>query len=225
MALIYLYRNDENRFEIYDLNEDDQMPYVIMNSMSVAEFRGSSQSNVLWTTLDCIKAWNRTRTEFGPIPFRYAFKRIWEGGHGDQSQHYAGVAFDCGQVLSQEERNRLHTIATRLDVWSYVEPLYLTPTWVHFDKRYGQSACSAGYPLLRKGDRGIYVLIMQDALNALGYNTRFLDGNFGERSEEALLRFQSSQGLVNDGICGCETWRRLTALAKGIGLTDTVIEP
>ncbi|MEE0831292.1 MAG: peptidoglycan-binding protein, partial [Longicatena sp.] len=91
MALIYLYRNDENRFEIYDLNEDDQMPYVIMNSMSVAEFRGSSQSNVLWTTLDCIKAWNRTRTEFGPIPFRYAFKRIWEGGHGDQSQHYAGV--------------------------------------------------------------------------------------------------------------------------------------
>jgi peptidoglycan hydrolase-like protein with peptidoglycan-binding domain len=66
---------------------------------------------------------------------------------------------------------------------------------------------------------------MQDALNALGYNTRFLDGDFGERSEEALLRFQSSQGLVNDGICGCETWRRLTALAKGIGLTDTVIEP
>lgn len=225
MAFVYLYRNDENVFEIFELNEDDQMPYVILNSMKVSEFRGSSQSNVLWTSLDCIKAWNQTRLEYGPIPFRYAFKRIWEGGHGDMSQHYAGVAFDCGQVLNQEERNRLYNIANRLNVWSYVEPLSLTPTWVHLDKRYGQSACRAGYPLLRKGDRGLYVLIMQDALNALGYSTRTLDGIFGDRSEEALLRFQNSQNLVNDGICGCQTWRRLSALAKGIGFTDTIINP
>ena len=41
------------------------------------------------------------RTYGSAIPFRYAFKRIWEGGHGKQSQHYAGVAFDVGQALSQ----------------------------------------------------------------------------------------------------------------------------
>lgn len=225
MALVYIYRNEENRFERFDLNEEDQMPYVIENSMRVSEFRGSSQSNVLWTTLDAIRAWNQTRTAFGPIPFRYAFKRIWEGGHGNMSQHYAGVAFDCGQVLSPGERNRLHDVATRLGVWSYVEPQYLTPTWVHFDKRYGVPACSAGYPLLRKGDRGIYVLIMQDALNALGYTTRTLDGIFGDRSEEALLRFQSDNALINDGICGCESWMMLSGQARGIGLTDTVIDP
>ena len=64
-----------------------------------------------------------------------------KGGHGNQSQHYAGVAFDAGQTLSNAERNNLRNVAINSGVWSYVEPAYLTPTWVHFDKRFGKPAC------------------------------------------------------------------------------------
>lgn len=71
-----------------------------------------------------------------PIPVGFAFKRPWEGGHSAQSQHYAGVAFDAGQILSNSERNRLRNTAINSGVWSYVEPARLTPTWVHFDKRF-----------------------------------------------------------------------------------------
>lgn len=207
-------------------NENEAMPYSYGNTMLVREFRGSSASSVLWTTTQTMESWNSTRRNFNaPIPFRYAFKRIWEGGHGRQSQHYAGTALDMGQALSSSERNRLWRTAYNLGVWSYVEPQSMTPTWVHVDKRYGTPACSAGYPTLRNGSRGVYVLILQDALNALGFSTNSLDGFFGNMTLTALKGFQRSNGLNADGICGCATWTRIVNSVVGIGETPTVIDP
>ena len=51
-----------------------------------------------------------------------------------------GVAFDVGQTLTQTQRNRLWDSARNSGVWSYVEPLSITPTWVHFDKRFRNSS-------------------------------------------------------------------------------------
>ena len=75
----------------------------------------------------------------GPIPVGFAFKRPWEGGHSNQSQHYAGVAFDVAQGWTNERRALLRNSAKTSGVWSYVEPVSITPTWVHFDKRFRQS--------------------------------------------------------------------------------------
>lgn len=226
MAKIIVYDEYTGALEVFNLNENDPMPYVYGRTMLVREFRGSSRSTVLWTTTAAMESWNATRRTYGaPIPFRYAFKRIWEGGHGKQSQHYAGVAFDVGQVLTQTQRNRIWNTAKNLGVWVYVEPQYLTPTWVHFDKRYGVPACSAGYPTLRLNNRGVYVLILQDALNALGYSTRSLDGVFGNNTRTALIAYQRNNGLGADGVCGCGTWTRIVSEVVGIGKTPTVLEP
>ena len=226
MTKIIVYDVYSDALEVFDRSENDPMPYAYGNTMLVREFRGSSNSSVLWTTNAAMESWNATRRAYGaPIPFRYAFKRIWEGGHGRQSQHYAGVSFDVGQALSQTQRNRIWNIANDLGVWVYVEPQYLTPTWVHFDKRYGTPACSAGFPTLRRGSRGVYVLILQDALNALGYSTRSLDGVFGGNTYSALVAYQRENGLSTDGVCGCGTWTRIVNEVVGIGLTPTVIDP
>ena len=183
---------------------------------------------MLWTTTAAMEAWNLTRRRYGSgIPVGYAFKRIWEGGHGTASQHYAGVAFDVGQGTSSATRRRIYNAAVATGAWGYVEPLSMTPTWVHFDRRYGTPACSgttAGYPTCRKGNRNTYVLILQDALNALGYSTQTLDGVFGTNTFNALTGFQRSVGLTADGICGCNTWKKLTAASVGIGATKTVID-
>lgn len=137
MAKILVFNNDTNRMEIYYREENQSMPYNVNRSLTVGEFRGSSNSPTLWTTKRAMQSFNTTRYLFGsPIPVGYAFKRPWEGGHGLQSQHYAGVAFDVAQRLSNSERNRLRNLAKESGVWSYVEPAYLTPTWVHFDKRF-----------------------------------------------------------------------------------------
>ena len=228
MAKIFVYDAYTNRMLTYNLTENDVMPYAYGTSLRVKEFRGSSNSSVLWTTTAAMEAWNLTRRSYGKgIYVGYAFKRIWEGGHGTASQHYAGVAFDVGQGTSSATRRRIYNAAVATGAWGYVEPLSMTPTWVHFDRRYGTPACrgtTAGYPTCRKGDRNTYVLILQDALNALGYSTQTLDGVFGTNTFNALTGFQRSVGLTADGICGCNTWKKLTAASVGIGATKTVID-
>ena len=228
MAKLFVYDSYENRMLRYSLNENDPMPYSYGTTLSVREFRGSSGANVLWTTTAAMEAWNLTRRRYGAgIPVGYAFKRVWEGGHGTASQHYAGVAFDVGQGTSNATLKRIYDAAVATRACGYVEPLSMTPTWVHFDRRYGTPACSgttAGYPTCRQGDRSTYVLILQDALNALGYSTRTLDGVFGNNTLTALKAAQRSFGLTADGICGCNTWKKLTAATVGIGSTRTVID-
>ena len=226
MAKIIVFNNDSNRIETYYRGEGERMPYNAGGTLLVGEFRGSSKSPTLWTTKRAMQSFNTTRYLFGgPIPVGFAFKRPWEGGHGSQSQHYAGVAFDAGQVLSSSERNRLRRTAINSGVWSYVEPANLTPTWVHFDRRFGRPACgTAGYPLIRRGSISTYVLIAQDDLNTLGFSTGGLDGIFGGRTEEAVRNYQRSRGLAIDGSIGCNTWRSLQENVVGTGRTSTTID-
>ena len=228
MAKLYVYDAYNNKLLKYNLSENDPMPYAYNNTMRVREFRGSSNSPTLWTTTTAMEAWNLTRRRYGKgIYIGYAFKRIWEGGHGTASQHYAGVSFDVGQNTTSSERLKIRDAAVATRAWGYVEPISMTPTWVHFDRRYGTPACpntTAGYPTVRRGSKSTYVLIVQDALNALGYSTRTLDGIFGANTERALKAFQSSVGLTADGICGCNSWKKLTAASVGIGRTSTVID-
>jgi len=227
MANIYVYNNQTGSMEYYTLAETDAMPYNIGRTLTVGEFRGSSRAGTLWTSRKAMEAFNITRNLWGrPIYVGYAFKRIWEGGHAAMSQHYAGVAFDVGQNLDNFTRNQLRNTAIQSGVWTYVEPAYLTPTWVHFDARESPPACAAGgYPLVRQGSVGIYVLTLQDALNALGYTGSGLDGYFGSGTRNAVIRFQRDYGLDPDGIVGCLTWEALTEAAVGIGRTATVVNP
>ena len=228
MAKVFVYDAYTNKMMKYTLNENDPMPYAYGNTMLLREFRGSSNSPTLWTTVAAMEAWNLTRRTYGKgIYIGYAFKRIWEGGHGTTSQHYAGVSFDVGQNTTSAQRREIYNVARNTGAWGYVEPLSMTPTWVHFDRRYGTPACSgttAGYPTCRRGSKNTYVLILQDGLNALGYSTRTLDGVFGANTESAVKGFQRAMGLTADGICGCNTWKKLTSAVVGIGRTQTVID-
>lgn len=226
MAKIKIYNNDTNRMETYYRGEQEAMPYVTGRTLTVKEFRGSSNSNLLWTEKRAMLAWNSQRYIYGkPIKVGYAFRRPWEGGHSTLSQHYAGFAFDVGQTLTTTERNNLYNSAVNSGVWTYVEPQILTPTWIHFDKRRGNPACSTGgYPQIQMGSRGAYVMIAQDDLNTLGYKTGGLDGIFGSNTQTAVKNYQQNKGLAVDGIIGCNTWRSLQEDVLGKGKTSTTID-
>lgn len=225
MAKILIFNQDTNRMETYFRDESDAMPYNANRTLRVREFRGSSKSNILWTDKRTMQAWNSQRYIYGaPIYVGFAFKRPYEGGHGNQSQHYAGTAFDVGQGLTNAQRTVLRNSAKNSGVWSYVEPASLSPTWVHFDRRFGTPACaSGGYPTVRQGSRGNYVCIAQDDLNTLGFRTGGLDGVFGTQTNNAVRRYQASRGLSVDGIIGCNTWRSLQENVVGTGATSTTI--
>lgn len=136
MAKILIYNNDSNRMETYYRDLNDAMPYITNRTLTVREFRGASASNTLWSEKRVMQSWNSFRYIWGrPIYVGFAFKRIWEGGHERQSQHYAGTAFDVGQNLSYSEQAVMRQAAINSGVWTYVEPVNLSPRWVHFDKR------------------------------------------------------------------------------------------
>ena len=107
-----------------------------------------------------------------------------------------------------------------------MEPAYLTPTWVHFDKRFGKPACvnMAGYPLIKQGSVSTYVLVAQDGLNTLGYRTGGLDGIFGGQTKNAVMEYQRLRGLDADGIVGCSTWRALQEDVVANGRTGTTVD-
>ena len=225
MAKILVYNQDNNRMETFYRGENESMPYNTNGTLKVREFRGSSKSNILWTDKRTMQSWNSQRYLYGaPIYVGFAFKRPYEGGHGSQSQHYAGTAFDVGQTLTNSQRTILRNLAKSSGLWTYVEPVSLSPTWVHFDRRFGTPACSTGgYPIIRHGSRGNYVCIAQDNLNTLGYTTGGLDGIFGPQTFRAVRNYQQSRGLAVDGIIGCNTWRSLQENVVGTGETNTTI--
>ncbi|MDR2909729.1 MAG: peptidoglycan-binding protein [Oscillospiraceae bacterium] len=215
MITVLVYNNRTGRMERYDRELSQAMPYITGSTLSVREFRGKSTSNIIWTDRRAMEAWNINRSSWGkPIYVGYAFRRIGEGGHANQSQHYAGVSFDVGQNLDSASRSSLRNLASSLGVWGYVEPASLTPTWVHFDARLGPPACSAGYPLIREGTRGVYVCTLQDSLEMIGSYGVGIDGVFGSNTKSAVMAFQRQNGLSADGIVGCATWTALTGQAN-----------
>jgi murein L,D-transpeptidase YcbB/YkuD len=146
-------------------------------------------------------------------------------GHTGQSQHFAGTAFDVGQGWTNAKRATLRTSARNSGLWNYVEPVSISPTWVHFDRRQLPPACSTGgYPQIKQGSLSVYVLIAQDDLNTLGFSTGSLDGIFGTKTKSAVIRYQRSRGLTADGIIGCNTWRSLQENVVGTGRTSTTLD-
>ncbi len=55
---------------------------------------------------------------------------------------------------------------------------------------------------LRKGSKGEDVKELQRSLKALGFDTGGVDGVFGEETEAAVLAFQNSYDLYDDGTVG-----------------------
>ncbi|MHB9094845.1 MAG: peptidoglycan-binding domain-containing protein [Eubacteriales bacterium] len=64
-------------------------------------------------------------------------------------------------------------------------------------------------PTLSLGSTGSAVFGLQDLLKSKGFNPGPTDGIFGPLTQAAVLAFQKSRGLVEDGIVGLKTWGAL----------------
>lgn len=227
MTTVYVYNKVADKVERFEKRDNEIMPYVYNNSLTVGQFKGSSISNAVWTDKKTMESWGRFSDIVGkPLYIGLGFKRIWEGGHSGQSPHYAGTALDIGHDLSTAERNKLRVTAINSGLWHYVEPAYLTPSWVHVDNRDKDPSCPKGYPILKQGDKGNYVLVLQDALNTIGYKAG-LDGIFSQNVKNIIIDFQKANGLLSDGTVDCTAWAAITKQAVGIGIgkTSTVVKP
>ena len=72
-----------------------------------------------------------------------------------------------------------------------------------------EAAKLAEMPTVAIGDSGDAVTTLQTELNALGYDCGEADGFFGQNTLNAVLAFQTANGLDADGVVGAQTWAAL----------------
>lgn len=77
-----------------------------------------------------------------------------------------------------------------------------------------------------------YIKLLQEILNSQGYDLK-INSIFDETTKEAVINFQSSEGLTKDGIVGKNTWKNLLTLAdvninpiiKGTVVKKATVQP
>lgn len=62
---------------------------------------------------------------------------------------------------------------------------------------------------MKLGSEGDNVRSVQQKLKSLGFYNGSVDGDFGENTEAAVIRFQKQYGLTADGKVGTQTWNTL----------------
>ena len=68
-------------------------------------------------------------------------------------------------------------------------------------------------PVLKKGDTGSSVKLLQNILIALDYlDSDSPTTNFQDQTDEAVRNFQEENDLKVDGIVGAKTWDKLGAI-------------
>ena len=77
-------------------------------------------------------------------------------------------------------------------------------------------------PTLRKGSEGEAVKELQARLNELGYDCGKVDGKFGSKTLNAVIKFQTLNELEPDGIVGQKTWAKLYGEPVPTEITYTV---
>ena len=79
------------------------------------------------------------------------------------------------------------------------------------DTSNAEEVCNVEVNQLRKGSKGAQVKAMQLLLIGYGYSCGFCgaDGDFGNDTEKAVMRYQRNKNLASDGICGAKTWKKL----------------
>lgn len=73
---------------------------------------------------------------------------------------------------------------------------------------------------LKYGSQGDDVKKLQEALNKSGYGLN-VDGIYGTKTQEAVRKYQQSNGLTVDGITGSQTWGKLFGSGSSGGSSTT----
>lgn len=115
-----------------------------------------------------------------------------------------GAKLVCDGDYGSKTRNAC--LAVWKDVVNRKYGSKLTPSNTNFGNSCLQAAKKA---TLRKGDSGTLPYILNMILYAKGFYKGEASSTFNIKTKEAVIAFQKSKGLSQDGICGQKTWQKI----------------
>lgn len=104
---------------------------------------------------------------------------------------------DNGGCVMERTRSKSKIVAFARPMYDDAGPIKVTNTIGVKNK-----------PTLKIGSKGDWVKVAQSRLVINGYKIE-VDGDFGQKTKEAVIKFQTSYGLEKDGVIGPKTWAKL----------------
>ena len=198
MARIFIYDHHTEKFQCV---EPRGLPAGLRTQGFARQYGG-----IAWTDRRLLLAYEAVCAGFGPVDVETCFRPPGKG----QSAHYAGLALGMGRALSSEKRQALRKFCLQCPLFSYVEPPYLTPAWVHAEVQ-AAPPCQPGrgYPFLKAGSAGPHVFTLQALLNQNGFPC-LLTGYFTQDTACALLSYARSKGLPAYPWADGRLWSQIT---------------
>lgn len=186
---------------------------------SNAWYRFIRENGAIMTPEDCVQ-------QLGTVP-KGAILFIWANDGGEEKRGYhdgLGNASHMGICTGSRGKGAIASSQSRGCVaesefhnrsikggWNRVG----LPTFVMYDYTKGGNdgfpVDPGWHPTVRRGDRGTDVAYVQAILQQLGYDLgpAGVDGDFGPKTEEAVIVFQKKNGLIADGVVGPMTYQAL----------------
>ena len=112
-----------------------------------------------------------------------------------------GAWNDC-VILQYSSKGRLDGYNHNLDL----DKAYINEAqWIAYAQGDIAPVDTSVRPTLKKGDRNDYVKAWQTYLNAHGYQCGNADGIFGQKTQDAVVKYQQDHGMES-GYIGPQTW-------------------
>lgn len=197
----------------------DTVSEWIGKAILVLDWEGEQNAN--FKNPDYAKAWlGYVKERTGVTPFIYMSKSVCRQYVWDSS-----YPLWCAQYMKQPPSNYVDnpwTDTKGFGAWSspsiyqysskgkldgYSGNLDLNKSYISGDEwqAYAHGEHEEIRPILRRGDRNEYVRAWQRYLNLNGYDCGNADGIFGQKTQDAVVRYQQDHGMES-GYIGEQTW-------------------
>lgn len=191
----------------------------LSNNFIIKEFASKDGNDSILIDLEMIHILQKIREIGGVVNINSAYRTSSHNqkiGGASNSYHLYGRAFDI--KCSGLNVDNICNIANTLGIKGIIK----YPSFVHIDSRANKYHANNKGNLInyqkynipfkynvKSGTRGTETGIVQFKLNSMGYNCGKADGICGQKTIEAIKRFQKNNGLAVDGIAGKNTFSKL----------------
>ena len=165
-------------------------------------------------------SYHMDQPKFGGYGYAVDFRIVGKGISTSQVNQIAKEFGICKTVSSEWWHHQPCRVSGSTMEWFPVKGNIKVPAPVSVKSEKAAAlefVAAAVKTVVRKGDKGPVVELLQKLLDKQGYKMTSrprknsgVDGDFGPKTLKAVKQFQKDEGLVVDGIVGPKTWKELT---------------